>query len=110
MKRTLNLGRRLPMISAAIALTLGLVTAHPAWSRSVKVMAPEEVGDAALIANAKAKKRAEEGLPGQGGENTSSDGCSDINIGNFQATPGQLVPRKIINVIEGPIIQENKCK
>jgi len=54
--------------------------------------------------------RAEEGLPGQGGENTSSDGCSDINIGNFQATPGQLVPRKIINVIEGPIIQENKCK
>lgn len=110
MKRILNYGWPFPMVSAVIALTLGLIAAHPAWSRSVKVMAPEEVGDAALIANAKARKRAEEGLPGQGEKNTSSDGCSDINIGNFQALPGQFVPRKIVNVIEGPIIQENKCK
>jgi hypothetical protein len=107
-KYKLRFGER--ALVAAAGVTLGLVSAHPAWSRSIKVMDPEEVGDSALIARAKAQKRAEQGLPGQGGENTSSDGCSDINIGTFQAKPGQLVPRKIVNVIEGPIIQENKCK
>lgn len=103
---------RRPLLSMAAVLTLGLMMPHPVWSRSIKVIAPEEVGDAALISRAKAQKRAEQGLPGlsDGGENTSSDGCSDINIGTFQAKPGQFVPRKIVNVIEGPIIQENKCK
>jgi hypothetical protein len=99
------------LVETAMAVViLGMVSVQPTWGRSIKVIDPEEVGDAALIAKAKAQKRAESGLPGQDGENTSSDGCSDINIGTFQAKPGQLVPRKIVNVIEGPIIQENKCK
>jgi hypothetical protein len=110
MKRLLRLSRSILGISIAFSLMAGLMATSPAWSRAVKVMDVDEVGDAAMIANAKSKKRAENGLPGQDGINSSSSGCSDINVGNVQLKPGQLAPRKIVNVIEGPIIQENKCK
>jgi hypothetical protein len=105
----------LPAMAVPVMLALGLGAAQPVWSStavgSVKVMDPDEVGDAALIARAKAQKRAEEGLPGLNSSTGPGNGCSDINIGNIQGTkPWQRVPTKVVNIIEGPIIQENKCR
>ncbi|GEM_PF-5042643 len=79
---------------------------------TVEVMDIDEVGDAARIARAKAKKRAEESEDDEGdsGGVSSSDGCSDLNIGNVKTSVGQPVPKNVTIVIEGPVIQQNKCR
>lgn len=77
---------------------------------SVSVMEVEEVGDSATISRAKAKNRSESGVGGGGGFSSSGDSCSDLNIGNVKTGVGQPVPRSVTIVIEGPVVQENKCR
>ncbi len=74
----------------------------------VNVMDVDEVRDAASISRAKAEFRAQGG-GGEGGD-SSSGGCSDLNIGNVSTKVGQRAPRNVTVVIEGPVIQENKCR
>jgi hypothetical protein len=112
--RRMSVMWRLPVVMLAVAGALELGAVHTASASasvgSVKVMDPEDAGDGALIGRAKAQRRAEQGLPGQG-NSSSGNGCSDINIGNIQGTkPWQRPPTKVVNIIEGPIIQENKCR
>ena len=100
---------------------IALLIATAAWSLAgsagaqtvgrVNVMDPDEVRDAATIQRAKSKYRAERDDEDSGsGGNTSSGGCSDLNIGNVSTKVGQMAPRNVTVVIEGPVIQENKCR
>ncbi len=79
---------------------------------SVDVMEIDEVHDAATIARAKARKHSEDAEKGGGEDSESfgSGGCSDLNIGNIKTGVGQPVPRNVTIVIEGPVVQENKCR
>ncbi len=79
---------------------------------SVDVMEIDEVHDAATIARAKARKHSEDAEKGDSEDSDSfgSGGCSDLNIGNVKTGVGQPVPRNVTIVIEGPVVQENKCR
>jgi len=93
-----------------LGLAASLLTAG-AMAQSVgrvNVMEVDEVRDAASISRAKAEFRSQ----GGGGEegSSSSGGCSDLNIGNVTSKVGQRAPRNVTVVIEGPVIQENKCR
>jgi len=82
---------------------------HAASVGSVEVMEVDDVRDAATIARAKARNRSESSGDEEGGS-YSSGGCSDMNIGNVKTGVGQPVPRNVTIVIEGPVVQENKCR
>ncbi len=96
-------------------LLLGLVALPPhAGAGSVgrvNVIEVDEVRDAATIARAKARKRSEEAEDGgESDDDSFGSGCSDLNIGNIKTGVGQPVPRNVTIVIEGPVVQENKCR
>ena len=74
----------------------------------VSVTEVEDVREAATIARAKARHRAENSENDD--DNSSSSGCSDIDIGNVKTSVGQQAPRTVTVVIEGPVIQENNCR
>ncbi len=90
--------------------TASLVAADSSVGR-VQVMDVDDVRDAATIARAKAQNRSQaEDNDGSAGNDSFSSGCSDLNIGNVKTSVGQQVPRNVTVVIEGPVIQENKCR
>ena len=98
---------RLPALGLALAVfTLPGLAAGSSVGK-VSVMDAEDVRDAASIARTKARMRSEESEDGGG---FSSTGCSDINIGNVKTGVGGRVPRNVTVVIEGPVVQENKCR
>jgi hypothetical protein len=98
---------------AVVAMVAGLGLTAPAKASrvgSVQVMEVEDVRNAANIARAKARNRSEAAENGGFGGGVFSSGCSDLNIGNVKTGVGQTVPRNVTIVIEGPVIQENKCR
>jgi hypothetical protein len=103
---------RIALVTLILVLSAGLAGVAPAGSVGrVSVTDVDEVRDAATIARTKAKNRAESSEEdGGSGGFSSSGGCSDLNIGNVSTGVGQRVPRNVTIVIEGPVIQENKCR
>lgn len=95
-----------------LAMSSGLWTPAHAGSAvgKVTVMDVDEVRDAASIQRAKARNRSDSAGSESGGGDVGTGGCSDLNIGNVKTGVGQPVPRNVVVVIEGPVIQENKCR
>ncbi|MCB1787530.1 MAG: hypothetical protein H6953_06750 [Chromatiaceae bacterium] len=100
---------RFGLYGLVCSLTLG-ATAHADSVGRVSVMEVGDVRDAATISRAKAQMRAEQAGEGSSGGATSAGGCSDLSIGNVKTGVGQPVPRNVVVVIEGPVIQENNCR
>ena len=98
---------RISQVTLGLAACLLAASAMAQSVGRVNVMEVDEVRDAASISRAKAEFRAQGG--GEGG-NSSSGGCSDLNIGNVSTKVGQRAPRNVTVVIEGPVIQENNCR
>lgn len=102
---------------AGCCYLLALITAgQAAWGNSVgkvSVMDIDEVRDAAQIARVKAQERAnsEIGFDSEGG--ASNVGCGNLEIGNVHTGGGvgRPVPREVVIVIEGPVINaDNRCR
>ena len=91
-----------------ISVALGITSADASSVGRVSVTEVEDVREAATIARAKARHRAENSEKDDDG--FSSSGCSDIDIGNVKTSVGQQAPRTVTVVIEGPVIQENNCR
>ena len=102
------------IIGCGYVILGGGLAAGDAWAAGVgrvQVMEVDDVRDAATISRAKARNRSEAAADGgSSGGGSFSSGCSDLNIGNVSTGVGQRVPRNVTVVIEGPVIQENKCR
>jgi ABC-type taurine transport system substrate-binding protein len=102
--------RRPWILSSLVGVALGLSAAAPVWSGnvgSVSVMDPEEVGDGALRARAKAQLRSEDGVSDGGGKIITGEECGDVNVGNVVSSKvGGQVKNTVI--IEGSVF--NECR
>jgi hypothetical protein len=105
-QRTRTAGILIGMIACALTATVAAESVG-----RVKVMEVDQTRGAASVSLAKAKNRSQRSEnQDENGGFSSSGGCSDMNIGNVVTGPGQRVPRNVTIVIEGPVIQENKCR
>ncbi len=93
-----------------------LLTSSPAtWGNSVgkvNVMDVDEVRDAAQIARVKAQEKSDSEDGFGDGAGAQGGGCGSLEIGNVQSGGiGRPVPREVIIVIEGPVINsDNRCR
>lgn len=65
----------------------------------------------AKVAKARAKQSLRQSNKGDASEDANSEGCGNVDIGNFSnVRPGQA-PKEIIVVVEGDVINSgNRCK
>lgn len=87
-----------------------------AWGNSVgkvTVMDIDEVRDAAQVARVKAQERANSDNEFDSDMGATNVGCGNLEIGNVQTAGGigRPVPREVVIVIEGPVINaDNRCR
>lgn len=104
-QRTRTVGILIGLVACGFAATVAAESVG-----RVKVMEVDQTRGAASVSLAKARNRSQRSENQDENGISSSGGCSDMNIGNVVTGPGQRAPRNVTIVIEGPVIQENKCR